>query len=245
MKHIIRASEQRVINQGKFIIRLLPLGNAVPGHNDHGLYQLGRVDHATLEAGTLVPMHLHRDDEILSYMLRGTMEHKDSQGNVGSINNTNLMMMNAGSGFYHEEGVPDGGETVEMLQIFIRPRADGLTPRVQFHQPDEAYSINKWRHIGGNEQSSAPLIINSEIDIYDTRILNGRVDLPQFEDKTAYLYVFDGSLNVPELDENLKKGDAILIEQEVFSVQSTETADLVLFVLDKEAKYSKNGLFAQ
>ena len=244
MKHIIRASGQQIIDQGKFIIRPIPLGNLMPGHDDHGLYQLGRLDHATLEAGALVPMHLHRNDEILSYIRKGTMAHKDSQGNVVIMNNTNLMMMNAGSGFYHEEGVPDDGETIEMLQIFMRPRADGLIPKVQFHQ-HEAYSLNKWRHIGGNEQSSAPLKINTEIDVYDARIQNDKIELPELKNKTGYLYVFDGKMRIPEIHESFKKSDAIIVEQEMLSVASEETADVILFMLNKDAEFSRNGLYAQ
>ena len=244
MIHVTKASKQRIINQGKFIIRLLPLGNAIPDHNDHGLYQLGRVDHATLKGGTLVPMHLHRNDEILSYIRKGTMEHKDSQGNTVPINNQYLMMMNAGSGFYHEEGVPKDGETVEMLQIFMWPRVDNLIPQVQFHQ-QEAYSINQWRLIGGNEQSSALLKINTEIEVYDLRLREGKIEIPELGGKTGYLYVFDGEIDLADEPVQLKKGDAMLIEQEVVTVHSAKTADLVLFVLDKEAAFSRNGLFAQ
>nr|WP_321357894.1 pirin family protein [uncultured Draconibacterium sp.] len=245
MIHVTRASKQRIINQGKFIIRLLPLGNDISGQNDHGLYQLGRVDHATLEGGTLVPMHLHRNDEILSYIRKGTMVHKDSQENTIPITNQYLMMMNAGSGFYHEEGVPADGETVEMLQIFMRPRANNLTPQVQFHQLKEAYSVNKWRLIGGNEQSSTPLKINTEIEVYDVRIREEQIKIPEIENKTGYLYVFNGEIEIPEKQIRLRKGDALLLEHESLSVYSGETADLVLFVLDKNAPFSRSGLFAQ
>lgn len=245
MIHIIKAKEQRIINHGKFIIRLFPLGSAFPGQNDHGLYQLGRVDHATLEGGVLVPMHLHRNDEILSYMRKGTMVHKDSQENIVPINNQHLMMMNAGSGFYHEEGVPAESETVEMLQIFIRPRIDNLNAQVQFHQLEETYSINHWRLIGGNEKSSAPLKINSEIEIYDARIQEEKLEVSESESKIGYMYVFDGEISILDKNLELKKGDAVLIEQETLSVYSAKTADLVLFILNKDASFSRNGLFAQ
>lgn len=245
MIHISRASGQRVINQGKFIIRLLPLGKDIPGHNDHGIYQLGRIDHATLEGGTLVKMHLHHNDEILSYMRKGTMVHKDSNGNEVPIHNTYLMMMNAGSGFYHEESVPDGGETVEMLQIFMRPGADELPPNVQFYEFAEPYSINKWRLIGGNEHSTAPLKINSEIAVYDIRVENGKVPLPPLDNRTGYLYVFDGTVSIPEEQLSLSKGDALLIEDAALSVEAGAAADLVYFVLDKQAPVSRNGLYAR
>jgi len=78
MIHVSRAHESQVIDQGKFVIKLVPLGSALDNHNDQGLYQLGRLDHAMLQPGVTVPMHLHRNDEILSYMRRGTMHHTPS-----------------------------------------------------------------------------------------------------------------------------------------------------------------------
>lgn len=93
MIYISPADERRIINQGKFIIRILPLGASIPNHHDNGLYQIGRIDHATLQGSVVVPMHLHRDNEILSYLRKGTMYHKDSSENHIAINNQYLMMI--------------------------------------------------------------------------------------------------------------------------------------------------------
>jgi len=81
---------------------------------------LSRVDHAFLDVGTVVSMHQHRNDEILSYMWQGLM--------VVELTPSRLMMMNAGRGFSHEESTPS--VPVEMLQIFIRPQATDLDPSV-------------------------------------------------------------------------------------------------------------------
>lgn len=245
MIKIIPASQQKIIDRGKFIIRLLEIGNTLPNHNDHGLYQLGRVDHATLEGKMVVPMHLHKNDEILSYIRKGRMIHKDSEGNNIVIHNQYLMMMNAGSGFYHEEAVPNEGEVTEMLQIFMRPRKDELQPKVQFHYFEEMYSLNNWRLIGANETSNAPLKINSDIEVFDIRLQdNIEVELPKLtSNQVGYLYVFRGDL---ELSNNtlLKTRDAIIFEGENLTVKSKQQADLILFILDKTSEVSKNGLFS-
>ena len=247
MPKIIRASQRQVLDRGKFIIRFFALGNVLPDNNDHGMFQLGRVDHATLKSGTIVPMHLHQNDEILSYMRKGRMIHKDSQGHNVEIHQQYLMMMNAGAGFYHEETVPKGSETVEMLQIFMRPRADGLHPRVQFHHFEEAYSKNEWRLIGANETSQAPLKINSDIEVFDIRIQgNIEVETPKLKrNQIGYLYVIDGSLEVSEQMKSLLKGDALILENESLAVKSGHQADVILFILDKISKVSKNGLYAK
>ena len=245
MIKLIPASQQKIIDRGKFKIRLLELGNALPNHNDHGFYQLGKVDHATLEGGMIVPMHMHKNDEILSYIRKGKMIHKDSAGSNITIDNQYLMMMNAGSGFYHEEIIPSNGETTEMLQIFMRPRKDNLKPKVQFHHLNDAYSINKWRLIGDNETSEAPLKINSDIKLFDIKLQNNiTVELPKLNtNQIGYLYAFNGNSIVTN-KVNLKTRDALIFENENLSIKSEEDTDLILFILDKTSEFSKNGLYS-
>jgi quercetin 2,3-dioxygenase len=245
MINITKASERRIINQGKFIIRMLPLGLSIPNYNDRGLYQIGRIDHATLQAGVVVPMHLHRDDEILSYMRKGIMHHKDSNGNDIAINNQYLMMMNAGRGFYHEESVKDGDETVEMLQLFFRPGEDRLSPQVQFHKFENPIDENKWRLIGGNESTGAPLKINTEVAVYDILLKSKQIETPiPRTNKEGFLYVFDGEAKIENNGEIIEKGDSVFFE-EIPTLSTDSEAVLVYFELDKNASYSRNGLYAQ
>lgn len=145
MIHISKASTRRKVRRGPFTSRFLPLGRLLKDSEGHGIAQIGRLEHATMEGGVLVPMPLHQDEEILSYLRKGTMHHKDNDGNDIPIHNKHLMFMNAGSDIRHEEGVREGDETVEMLQIFIRPKVDGLEPKVQFYEPDKINRLNEWR----------------------------------------------------------------------------------------------------
>ena len=86
---------------------------------DLALGPLSALDHANLQVGKVVKMHEHKNDEILSYMWRGSMVHEDRAGHRIPISAKKLMMMNAGESFWHEESVPD--QPVEMLQIRARP----------------------------------------------------------------------------------------------------------------------------
>ena len=190
-------------------------------------------------------MHLHHNDEILSYMRKGTMIHEDSHGTKVPIHSTYLMMMNAGSGLYHEESVPEGGETVEMLQIFMRPRADELPPSVQFHTLNEAYSMNEWRLIGGNENSKAPLKINSKVLFYDVHLKNSAIATPELNRLSGFLYVFDGEVKLLGKSVGLSKGDSVFFKDEQLSLQTSSEADLVLFALDEVAEFSRNGLYSR
>lgn len=245
MIYISTAEKRRILDRGKFIIRMLPLGASIPNRHEHGLYQIGRIDHATLQGGVVVPMHLHRDDEILSYIRKGTMHHKDSSGNNTAINNQYLMMMNAGSGFYHEEIVEDEGETVEMLQLFFRPRQDGLTPEVQFHQFENAIEENQWRLIAGYEGINAPLKINTEIAVYDLLLKSRQIETPKLaSNKAGFLYVFDGEAKIENNNEPLRKGDSVFFE-EALNISTNNEAVVVYFELDMKVSFSRNGLYAQ
>ena len=246
MIHLSKANKRRKVSRGPFTSRFLPLGRYLPDYEDHGIAQIGRLEHATLEGGALVAMHMHQNEEILSYLRKGTMHHKDSDQNDVPIHNKHLMLMNAGSGIHHEEGVHQGDETVEMLQIFIRPKADGLKPLIQFHEPEKTYSINRWRLLAGHEHSEAPMIFRSEVLFYDVRLEEEKaLQTPDLNGKTGLLYVFNGSLTIENTGENVGKGDSIVIKEEQLDALSKEDSDLVFFVLDEQAPFSRNGLFAK
>lgn len=246
MIHISKANTRRKVSRGPFTSRFLPLGRLLPDWNDHGLAQIGRLEHATLEAGALVPMHMHQNEEILSYLRKGTMHHKDSDENDLGIHNNYFMLMNAGSGIYHEEGVPEGNEAVEMLQIFIRPKADGLKPKIQFYEPDKTYSLNQWRLLAGHEHSEAPMAFRSEVLFYDVRLeKDNMLKTPDLNGKTGFLYVLNGTGIIENSGNPIEKGDSIVIKDEKLDIKSNEDSDLVFFVLDEDAPFSRNGLFAK
>lgn len=246
MIHISKSNTRRKVSRGAFTSRFLPLGRLLPEWNDHGLAQIGRLEHATLEAGALVPMHMHQNEEILSYLRKGTMHHKDSDENDLGIHNKHFMLMNAGSGIYHEEGVREEDETVEMLQIFIRPKTDDLEPMIQFHEPDRTFSLNQWRLLAGHERSEAPVIFRSEVLFYDVRLeKENALRTPNLNGKTGLLYVFNGSIKIEHTDDVVEKGDSIVIKEEQLYLMSKEDSDLVFFALDEEAPFSRNGLFAK
>ncbi len=227
-----------------FGIEILFPGTAI-GSKDTGIYTIGRIDHATVHPKTLVPMHPHQNDEILTYLRAGNVEHKDSEGSIEIISNKRLMMMNAGSLFYHEELVLPKSETLQGLQIFIRPEKSGLKPQVQFHDFIEVYSLNQWRKVAGKDDEY-PLKIRSNTWIQDMRIEKGEIKkLPQTieSNNICLLYVFDGSILLNNKIE-LTKGESILIENEDIDFEALNNSDLVLFITDKNAEFSDKGMFS-
>lgn len=246
MIHISKANKRRKVGRGPFTSRFLPLGRTLKDSDDHGIAQIGRLEHASLESGALVPMHLHQNEEILSYLRKGTMHHKDSDRNDVPIHNKHLILMNAGSGVHHEEGVRKGNDTVEMLQIFIRPKADGLEPKVQFYEPDEVHSLNEWRLLAGHNRSEAPMQFRSEVLFYDVRLEKETIlQTPNLNGRTGFLYLFSGSVTIENNGKTVENGDSIVIKEEQLNLKSNEDSDLIFIVLDETASYSRNGLYAK
>lgn len=237
-------NSQKIDHQvGGFHIQILYPGTAL-GATDTGIGTIGRLDHANILPGTHIPMHPHSNDEILTYTRKGKTRHKDSEGITDVVSDTRLMMMNAGTSFYHDELVLDDGPT-EVLQIFLRPEKSGLKPMVQFYDLPETYSINKWRPIAG-KGSGFPLEVRSSTWLYDIRMEKGNSQtLPELPvaNASCLVYLFNGKVTVNDTIE-LKKGESIFEEKENIRIVANEDSDLVLFITDRNAVYYEGGMFS-
>ncbi len=228
---------------GGFRIEILFPGQAL-GQGDSGIGTIGRIDDAQVGPGTLVAMHPHRDDEILTYVRAGRIEHRDTVGDVEIISATRLMLMGAGSEFQHEELVlPEGGE-MRGLQIFLRPEAGGLTPQVLFHDFGEAFSEGDWRLIAG-PNAEAPLRVRSASWVHDARLVAGSgLALPPvpIPGATRLLYVFEGVAVINGT--KLTAGESVIMDSSETRLEASETTDLVLFTTNEAAAVFKGGMFS-
>ena len=230
---------------GGFGIQILYPGLIRPQLHDSGFSTLGRIDHARISPGTLIPMHPHQDDEILTYLRSGKVRHFDSEGHTDIISNQKLMMMNAGARFSHEEKVLEEGGVLEGLQIFIRPETGGLKPQVQFHQLQDAYSTNEWRKIAG-KGSDYPLSIRSNTWLMDMRLEKDRqssLPLAPAASTDFLFYVFNGKIQLNN-NMSLAAGESALIEEESPLFHALETSDIILFMTQTNANHFDEGMYS-
>ncbi len=243
MKSLLNSSASHKIHKGDFNIDINFPGLALKdGTDKRGLGQLGRFDHGRLKPGVFVAMHPHVNDEILSYIRRGKLTHEDTEGDKTVVTNSKIMMMNAGKGIYHQESIGEDGNDVDMLQIFIRPSVTGLKPQVQFYDFEDPFSLNEWRIIAGPSNQNPPLKINSEVSVFDARLSNSKIVPPNVQEKTYVLYVFEGKITVEGI--KMDAGDLMVYEKEKIMAISEATSDLVLFELDLEATYTREGMYS-
>lgn len=187
-------------------------------------------------------MHPHINDDILSYFRTGYAVHTDSEGFQATVSRNKLMLTKAGKLFYHEETMP---ESLEGLQIFIRPKSKDLKPEVVFQDLNETDSVDCWRLLVlPTEQTK--LQFSSETWIYDTKLTNGKTielpDLPKHE-LTDLLYVFQGNV-ILNNDMNLLKGESVLFNNEQIDINALEASELVLFITDENAEYYDGGMYS-
>jgi redox-sensitive bicupin YhaK (pirin superfamily) len=233
------------IKYGGLGIEMLYPGLIRPQLKDSGYSTLGRIDHATITPGTLIPMHLHRDDEILTYLRSGKIQHRDSEGYTAVLSNRKVMIMNAGAHFLHEEKVLEEAGVLEGLQIFIRPEVAGLNPRVQLHELADVYSMNQWRKLAG-KGIGYPLEIRSDTWVMDMRLeKQEEVFLPEMgTGQLGFLfYVFDGQVEV-DGSMLLNKGESVLIENAHPGFKAIETADIILFITGLNADHFDDGMYS-
>src|SRR6195256_2610394 len=139
------------------IITSLP-GRAIPNHWDHGYGPLARFDESILEPGGFIPMHEHRNDEIISYVSDGMIHHADMAGGSFPISPRQIMVMNAGKSFWHEELTKPDGETARVMQIFVRPHTVDLAPSIQIRNLEASLHTTRG-FLVGPEASTAPGVV--------------------------------------------------------------------------------------
>lgn len=208
---------------------------------DYAFGPLSRIDHVNLASDYCIKMHLHHNDEILSYMHKGEMLHRDTNDNKVLLNPNKLMVMNAGHEFYHEESTPNEG--TEMLQILIRPEKADLAPDVQFWDREIKFD-SQWNLIAGPSSMNPPMIVRNDVAVLDVHgSADDELKIPAEEGMTPWLYVMDGSIEV--LGETLRKGDAVTDDSErLTTLKLREDSTLVLFLVNTDAPMTRKGNFS-
>ena len=229
-------------DQGRFRTHFTFPGRTLPGHGDHGYGPLSTVVESFMDPGTLIRMHQHRNEEIISWVPSGVMRHDDRRGNELVTDADHLMVINAGSGFWHAEETAPDDPPLRMLQIFVRPHSLELPPEIQ-HEPISDPTPNAWRHLFGPEASDAPLYVRNEVHFYDCRLdADARVRLPSRSDWDTYVYVFEGTVTADDGEVTLGHTESGLVTAgEEVTLTATEDSVLVAFCIDPNAPITRRG----
>jgi redox-sensitive bicupin YhaK (pirin superfamily) len=177
------------------------------------------------------PMHPHRDMEIITYVLEGALQHRDSMGNGSVIKPGDIQYMSAGTGVTHSEFNASKTEPVHLYQIWMFPAKQGLKPAYDQKNFTEAEKRGTLRLIASPDGREGSVKIRQENELYATVLDGGESVKHQLKpDRHAYVQVARGSvkLNGKELAEG--DGAAISAEKSV-ELTGVNSAEVLLFDL--------------
>jgi len=196
-----------------------------------GFGPLRVINEDKVQPGRGFDSHGHRDMEIISYVLDGALEHKDSMGNGSVLRYGDVQIMSAGSGVVHSEYNHSKTEGVHFLQIWIMPNVGGAEPRYEEKHFDIADKTGKLRLIGSPDGRDGSVSIRQDAALY-AAILDGddKVEHRLAAGRQAYVHVVRGQVTVNGVA--LDGGDALKVtgEDAVTLVQATG-AEVLLFDL--------------
>jgi redox-sensitive bicupin YhaK (pirin superfamily) len=173
-------------------------------------------------------MHPHRDMEILTWILDGALEHRDSMGTGAVIRPGELQHMTAGTGVLHSEFNPSPKDSTHLLQIWITPERKGLKPGYeQLAFPDKDLR-GTFHHVAGPE---APVTIHQVADLFITRLDKGQETKHALKaGRHAWVQLAKGAVKLNGVE--LKAGDgAAITEEHEVRVEATEASEVLLFDL--------------
>ncbi len=164
----------------------------------------------TIEAGTGFGTHPHRDMEILTYVIDGQLEHRDSMGNVGVVNPGGVQYLSAGTGIAHSEYNHSKEYPLHLVQMWVLPQAPGLAPRYGQVEYTLDERKNRWLPIAsGRAAEPAQIEIWQDATAYVARLETGRLTHTIAAGRFGFLFVATG--HVDANGEALAAGDALRV----------------------------------
>ena len=172
--------------------------------------------------------HGHRDMEILSYVLEGALEHKDSIGTGSVIRRGDVQRMSAGTGIEHSEFNSSQQDSVHFLQIWILPERKGITPGYE----QKAFALDRpggLTLVAGRDGRDGALTVHQDADVYAGRLAAGdRTQHVLRAGRVAWLQVARGEVALN--GNKLSAGDGAAIEKETeLVIEPVTSAEVLLF----------------
>ena len=200
-----------------------------PGHM--GFRALRVINEDWVQAGQGFGTHGHRDMEILTYVLEGALEHKDSLGNGSVLRPGEFQRMTAGTGVLHSEFNPSAAEPVHLYQIWLRPDRKGLEPGYDQRAFAAAEMHNRLRLVASPAGRDGSLTVNQDATVAVARLDDGAVVTHELAPgRHAWLQVLRGQVTAGGHD--LHVGDGLAVsDEERLTVTAAGPAEVMLFDL--------------
>ena len=199
-----------------------------------GVSALLVINEDRVQPGQGFPTHSHRDMEIVSYVLEGALEHKDSMGNGSIIRPGEVQRMSAGTGVRHSEFNASADAIAHFLQIWIMPDRAGYAPGYEQKTFPPAELNGRLRLVASPDGREGSVTIHQDALLFTTKLNGGEsVSHTLAPGRVAYLHVARGTVAVN--GQALTAGDGARVEQEsTIRLGQGKDAEVLLFDLPPE-----------
>ena len=194
-----------------------------------GFASIRVINEDRIEPGQGFGTHPHKDMEIVTYIIDGALEHKDSMGNGSVIRAGDVQRMTAGTGVHHSEFNHSETETVHLLQIWILPEENSLQPGYEQQHFDRKDKLNQWRLIASRDARESSMRVHQAVDLYASVLEAGHELRHSFAaGQSGFLQIVSGS--VAANGEQLTAGDGATIQDvDELIFEATSEAEAILF----------------
>ncbi len=196
-----------------------------------GFRSLRVINEDRVAAGQGFGMHGHRDMEIVSYVLDGQLEHKDSMGNGEILKPGEFQRITAGTGILHSEFNPSPDTATHFYQIWLLPERKGIDPSYQQRSFDARDRLNRWQVVASPDAEDGSLLIHQDAKIHLADLSSGaELTYSLRADRHAWLQVLRGAVKLN--GQQLETSDAAAVSEEsLFRLTSEAGAEVMLFDL--------------
>ena len=198
-----------------------------------GFRTLRVINEDRVAPGAGFGMHGHRDMEILTYVVKGSLAHKDSMGHQQTLGPNEIQRMSAGTGVRHSEFNPSNTEAVHFFQIWIEPASDGTPPSYEQIRFDPQEKRNRLLSLAGPKNGNGAARINQDAQVFVAELEQGAaISHHLTPERSAWVHVVRGEVMVNGAA--LRTGDAAAVsgeEQLSLTGGDAESSELLLFDL--------------
>ena len=182
-----------------------------------------------IEPSSGFPTHPHKNMEIITYVLSGALEHRDSTGTHSIINAGDLQKMTAGKGVFHSEFNPSNVEEVHLFQIWITPDQPDLTPSYEQITQSKEERKNKLQLVASNQKSDGIIFINQDVNLFLADLDKGKeIKFTVEKERGIFLQAISGEVSLGDII--ITQGDAVeVFDENEIVLFSNAGAELMMF----------------
>lgn len=194
-----------------------------------GFRSLRVINEDFVHEGRGFPTHSHRDMEIITYILEGALQHRDSMGNGSVIRPGDVQRMTAGTGVAHSESNPSRSEAVHLLQIWILPNEHGLKPSYEQKEFTEEQKRGRMCLIASEDGREGSVTVHQDASVYATVLGPGEKVMHELvQNRQAWIQVARGAVEIN--GDELEQGDGAAISaEEKLTITGRAVSEVLLF----------------